>query len=610
MATYPVKGPHSGPKEAVKAMARAYGAKRLDQVDEFIDELYAQNTFDAYMISAQSSHETNVWRSKVWIDWLNPAGIGIMDGGALDHRPYANGREAARATLIHHCAYTGTPVPSAWQSWISLDPRYTPAVQKYGGSVSTWDQYGKGRWATDPTYYEGIIKHREYINQYKGAAPTKPSDGGNMATPRLIDKYLHVTQDGYAGVNRRYAGINGRKIIVLHIQEGTNWGSWQHFHSVSASSTVLIGRNGDIWRLVPETDGPWTNGDVCSPTSKGSGIINKYGSDPNRYSLTIETEGFASSNNSLGWLAWPKPQAQLDSVVWQVRTWMDEYNIPIENFVRHADINQCSRPGCPGNDFYNYVRAAVAGAEGSGPQQPSPVYATKSPVKADDGTLWDGTADLTIGGATFRAEKRTVKAVAGVTFRSHATRKAGLTRDTMEAGKGFAVLGWVNGEEIDGERRWWITKNYSRVHVSGTVQKPAVEVPPVPDEDNEPQQPDEHPDLIEYGPEIINGRAYYRVGLFVTEAADESEDPELKEAESIKVIVTEDEADARRTVKLSAPVHSTYKRGDELTVTHFVIGDKVDGEEVWWVVQPQDASKNPLRHGLRVPAAYTNIRPS
>ena len=142
------------------------------------------------------------------------------------------------------------------------------------------------------------------------------------------------------------------------------------------------------------------------------------------------------------------------------------------------------------------------------------------------------------------------------------------------------------------------------------MQKPAVEVPPVPDEDNEPQQPDEHPDLIEYGPEIINGRAYYRVGLFVTEAADESEDPELKEAESIKVIVTEDEADARRTVKLSAPVHSTYKRGDELTVTHFVIGDKVDGEEVWWVVQPQDASKNPLRHGLRVPAAYTNIRPS
>ena len=620
MPTYPVKGPHSGPKEAVKAMARAYGAKRIQNVDEFVDELYAQNTFDAYMICAQSSHETDVWRSKVWVDWLNPAGIGIMDGGALDHRPYTNGREAARATLIHHCAYTGTPIPEAWKSWVALDPRYQPAVRAYGGSVKNWDQYGNGRWATDPNYYNGILKHRGYIDAYRGSTvPTQPSNGGNMTQPRIIDKYLHITQDGYTGVNRRYQGTNGRKIIVLHIQEGTNWGSWQHFHNVSASSTVLIGRNGDIWRLVPETDGPWTNGDVCSPTAKGSSILNKYGGDPNRYSLTIETEGFASSNNVMGWLAWPKPQAQIDSVVWQVRKWMSDYNIPIENFIRHAEINPCTRRFCPGDDYYNYIRAAVEAGGGSAPQQPSPVYADRAPVKDADGNLWTGDEDLVIGNATFRADKRTVKAVAGVTFRTHATRKAGLTRGPLEAGKGFGVLGWVNGEEIDGERRWWITKNYSRVHVSGTVEKPSVEVPPVPDEDTEPQQPDEQPDIIEYGPQIVNGRAYYKVGLFVTEPVldengepvlNDDDTPKLKPVDSIKVIVTEDEADARRTVKLKAPVHATFKRGDELIVTHFVVGDKVDDEEIWWVVQPQDATKNPIHHGLRVPAAYTNVRPS
>lgn len=603
---YPVKGPHSGPKSAVIAMARAYAAKHLPDVEQFINFLYAQDIFDAYMICAQSSHETGAWRSSAWSTWKNPAGIGIMDGGALNHRPYKDGIEAAKAILIHHCAYTGTVIPATWTSWIALDPRYSEARKQFGGTVTYWNQYGGGKWATDPDYYTGILRHREYIDQFKSS-----TNGDTMATPKIIDKYLHISQDGYLGVNRRYAGTNGRKIIVLHIQEGTNWGSWQHFHNVMASSTVLIGRNGDIWNLVPETDGPWTNGDVCNPTAKGREIINAYGADPNRYSLTIETEGFASSNNAMGWLAWPKPQAQLDAVVWQVRTWMDKYNIPIENFVRHADINQCSRPGCPGDAFYNYVRAAVLSTEGSGPEQPKPVYAPRSPVKNPDGTKWTGAEDLTIGTATFRGEIRNVKAVEGATFRTHATRKAALTRGPMKAGQGFGVLGWVNGEEIDGERRWWITKNYSRSHVSGTVEKPMpldteLEVE-LPAEDTDPQSPNEQPDIIEHGPTIVNGRAYYAVGLFVTEP---DENDALVPVDTITVLVTETEADARRSVALSAPVRQTFKKGDELKVTHFVVGDKVDGEELWWVIQPEDTTKNPIHHGLRIPCAHTNVRPS
>lgn len=602
---YPVKGPHSGPKEAVKAMARTYGAKHLTDVEQFIDTVYNQNIFDAYMICAQSSHETNVWRSKVWVDWKNPAGIGIMGGGQLDHRPYKNGVEAAKAILIHHCAYTGTVVPATWTSWIALDPRYAAALKKYGGSVTRWNQYGAGKWAEDPDYYSGIIKHREFMDQFKSV--DLADDGGTMVTPTIINKYLHVSQDGYDGVNRRYAGTNGRKIIVLHIQEGTNWGSWQHFHSVSASSTVLIGRDGVIWNLVPETDGPWTNGDVCNPTAKGQAIINKYGGDPNRYSLTIETEGFASSNNAMGWLAWPKPQAQLDAVVWQVRTWMTKYNIPIENFVRHADVNQCSRPGCPGDAFYNYVRDALIAGGGSAPEVVKPVFADRAPVKDEKGKSWTGANDLTVGTATFHGEKRTVKAREGVTFRSHATRKAGLTRGPMKAGQGFAVIGWVNGEVIDGERRWWITKNYSRVHVSGTVEKPEHVHIELPSEDTDPQQPNEQPDVIVNGPQIVNGRAYYPVGLFVGEADASGE---LVPAQGTKVLVTSDKADARRSVTLTSPVRDTFKKGDVLTVTHFVVGDKVNGEEIWWVVQPEDATKNAIHHGLRIPAAFTNVRPS
>src|SRR5687768_8323800 len=149
-------------------------------------------------------------------------------------------------------------------------------------------------------------------------------------SPVIIDRWLHVAQSGYSAVNRRYVGRFGYnpKIIVLHIQEGSNWGSWQHFHTVSASSTVLIGKNGEIWRLVPESDGPWTNGDVASPTAIGWEIINKWGADPNPYSLTIETEGFTGQD---------VPDAQLKAVVWQIHTWMVKYDIPLRYVIRHAD---------------------------------------------------------------------------------------------------------------------------------------------------------------------------------------------------------------------------------------------------------------------------------
>jgi hypothetical protein len=252
-------------------------------------------------------------------------------------------------------------------------------------------------------------------------------------------------------------------------------------------------------------------------------------------------------------------------------------------------------------------------------EEPEVIYADRSPVKDADGNLWTGEEDLKINGATFHAEKRTVKAVAGVTFRTHASRKAGLTRPTLEAGKGFSVLGWVNGEEVNGERRWWITESYSRVHVSGTVEKPTPEPLPLPDEDTDPQQPDEQPEIIEYGPEIVNGRAYYPLSLFLSEPAEPvseetpvgvENDIKLVPVHEMTVIVTEDEADARRSVSLKAPVRHTFEKGDEIVVTHFVVGDEVDGEELWWVIKPSDSAKNPLRHGLRIPCAFTNVRPS
>ncbi len=157
-------------------------------------------------------------------------------------------------------------------------------------------------------------------------------------TPKILDKWLHVTQDGYKGVTRyRERGWAGIRAIVVHVQDGNNWGSWQHFHQVKASSTVLIGKNGDIWRLVPEDKGPWTNGDVKNPDAQVRGLMNKYGPDPNAWTLTIESEGFSGGL--------PYTDQQYQSIKWQILDWRRRYgNLPV---LAHYQINSVTRGYCP-----------------------------------------------------------------------------------------------------------------------------------------------------------------------------------------------------------------------------------------------------------------------
>src|SRR5690606_16679570 len=112
---------------------------------------------------------------------------------------------------------------------------------------------------------------------------------------------------------------------------------WQHFHTVKASSTVMIARNGDIWRLVPEDKAPWTNGDVKNPDAQVRALMNKYGPDPNTWSLTIEFEGFTGNL--------PYTEAQYQSGLWQLREWKRKYgDKPV---LRHGQINSVDRAFCP-----------------------------------------------------------------------------------------------------------------------------------------------------------------------------------------------------------------------------------------------------------------------
>src|SRR5690606_15071152 len=191
-------------------------------------------------------------------------------------------------------------------------------------------------------------------------------------------------------------------------------------------------------------------------------------------------------------------------VVWQIRTWMKKYNIPIENVLRHADLNQCTRPNCPGNAFFNYVMAALLKG-GDLPVAP-PVgtdnsqYAVAQPVKVK-GKAWDGAKDVEVNGVTFHADKRTVTTDGVLNCRQWASSTSGLTRAALAAGEKVEVLGWCVGEAVSGENRWWVTKYGTRLWVGGTVEKPKVAA-----------KPEDKPDTDGLA-KVVNGVVFYPAGF-------------------------------------------------------------------------------------------------
>lgn len=147
-------------------------------------------------------------------------------------------------------------------------------------------------------------------------------------------------------INNRFENRSGGspKFIVNHIQDGTTPGSlnwWAVGAGVQASSTVMANRDGSILKIVPEQHGPWTNGDVCSPTPK-SAALRALGGNPNCYSLTLEAEG------SPGISEVSYTDKQLQAILWQFADWMVRYNLPLSNVLSHASINFCDRQNCPG----------------------------------------------------------------------------------------------------------------------------------------------------------------------------------------------------------------------------------------------------------------------
>jgi hypothetical protein len=257
--------------------------------------------------------------------------------------------------------------------------------------------------------------------------------------------------------NRRGGGVQGRpRQIILHIQDGWTRGSLMHWASVQASSTVMVQRDGSILKVIPEEHGPWTNGDTCNPTAAVSDVLS-WGGNPNIWTLSLESEG----------KPWdPQTPEQLDSIEWQCRDWMHRYpEIEIAQVDRHADLNQCTRPSCPGM-YFDAIKKRLSGGTTTAYSLPL-TYDWLTEEELDKGI------DRPIGNTVAKACRRLWE------VKKQTPRRRSATLSTSLSNKVGPDL--VPGDTFMGEfifettKGWWVLTQYgTRVYMADLTETASI----------------------------------------------------------------------------------------------------------------------------------------
>lgn len=127
------------------------------------------------------------------------------------------------------------------------------------------------------------------------------------------------------------------------------------------------------------------------------------------------------------------------------------------------------------NDHERYVRNVVHNmsewSDLAGGGTPSDGIGACTPVPPPP---FDGT-DKQIGAVVFHAARQTVEVDQdGLRCRQFADPESCETRVALRQGETFDALYWVEGVEVNGERRWWVAASGSRIWSGGTIQKPGL----------------------------------------------------------------------------------------------------------------------------------------
>jgi flagellum-specific peptidoglycan hydrolase FlgJ len=114
---------------------------------------------DPAIVVAQSAHESGYWQSEIWVEHLNPAGIGVT-GPNVPSPTWGSGEDAARAQIVHLYLYAAGEIGPGHplEPYLALDPRYEAALGAGRAASARTIADLSGRWATDPLYADGIAR--------------------------------------------------------------------------------------------------------------------------------------------------------------------------------------------------------------------------------------------------------------------------------------------------------------------------------------------------------------------------------------------------------------------------------------------------------------------
>jgi hypothetical protein len=132
----------------------------------------------------------------------------------------------------------------------------------------------------------------------------------------------------------------------------------------------------------------------------------------------------------------------------------------------HLHFERRNRDGCalsPEETLVGGVSGGGGGTNGGTPLRCPP-----------DGPPDPRGEEITVNNVVFHpAKQRVESAIDGLRRRKWASVQACETGDPLPQGAQVLVFFWVKGENVDGDERWWVADDGSRIWVGGTVQKPS-----------------------------------------------------------------------------------------------------------------------------------------
>lgn len=481
--TITIASPIVGKPTGTLSEALAWLDIRAGAETEYAEELFRLCKlvgFDPAILFAQAAHETADFSSHWWQARRNVAGIGITGDTAQNEASHTwkNGIEAARAHVVHMCAYvfgniTHEEPRVELLPYMNLDPRWNAVFDAgFMGTVHILGDLGSGKWATDPNYAPQIAAKANAIfpNPSSNQEESSMSDltFGNVPYPPVIQSHL-------PGANPWVETSGAPDVplaVVWHRMLGTFHGTDGWFHGNHAATCYGVAvraidgdEAGKIFEWIAPRSGWYgeSSGPVDAPYGDGLALVNEVGvQSVNRTTKAIEISGEYTT---------PLDDEARAAIVAMTAYWADQARIPWHAFpmvpgkgrsfvIWHQEITIGSGKVCPGGVVMSETNALIQRVASllrqyqvaAAPAEP--VYAVPVlPGWWDRGVESPWPSDAKDGELTFKVARRKVTAL------ENAQRYPDFAVGTKHTGVAIAAGETIRVErivDVDGET--WIVE--------------------------------------------------------------------------------------------------------------------------------------------------------